>query len=61
MTTTRNRYEMRADVDMDVVHVGISHGAAIAMVVDEPLDDFALAAACVEVDRIAGGVPRWTA
>ena len=52
------RHETAADVDMDVVHGGIRHDAAGAMVGDQPLHHLRLAAARgVEVDGIAAGVP----
>src|SRR5262249_48059989 len=56
VSAARDRHEMRTDVDVDVFHVGIGHGAAIAVVCDQPLDDLLLAAICIEVDGIATGV-----
>ena len=55
--TTGYRHKMRSDVDVDVVHIGISHGAAFVMIVDQPLDDLALAMSRIEVDGVSAGVP----
>src|SRR5262249_24111223 len=49
-------HEMRADIDVDVVHVGIRHGTAIVIVGDQPADDELLAAARIEIDGVATGV-----
>src|SRR5262245_46516678 len=56
MSPARDRHEMRANVDVDVVHVGVRHGATIAVVSDQPFDDLPLAAICIEIDGIATGV-----
>lgn len=53
MSAARDRHEMRADVDVDVLHIGVRHGAAIAVVSDQPFDDLRLAATGIEVDGIA--------
>src|ERR1700730_16273871 len=34
-----DRYEMRTDIDVDMVHVGIGHGAAIVVIGDQPFDN----------------------
>src|SRR5262249_42538467 len=58
MLSTRNRHEIGTDIDVDVVHVGVSHGAARVMVGDQPLHDRALAGTGVEVHGIAARVSR---
>src|SRR5262249_51023130 len=56
MSATRDRHEMRADVDVDVVHIGVRHGGAIAMISDQPFDNLLLAATRIEIDGIAAGM-----
>ena len=46
-------HEMRANIDVDVVHVALGHGAAIAVVVDQPLHDLLFLARRAEIDGIA--------
>ena len=50
------RHEVLADVDVDVAHAGVGHGAAGLVVGDQPAHHLALAAAGIEVDRLAGGM-----
>src|SRR5262245_26267128 len=59
MLPTRDRHEIGTDIDVDVAHVGVSHGTALMMVGDQPLDDRALAGTGIEVHGIAACVPRW--
>jgi hypothetical protein len=42
-----------AHVDVDVAHAGVGHGAAGPVVGDQPAHHLALAAAGIEVDRLA--------
>ncbi len=58
-TAGTERNEATADVDMDVVHGGVRHDAAGAVVDDQPLHHLQPAAGRgVEIDGIAAGVPR---
>src|SRR5581483_6449301 len=50
------RNEVGADIDVDVAHVGIGHGAAGLVVGDQPSHHLALAAAGLEIDRLATGM-----
>jgi hypothetical protein len=52
------RHEVLADVDVDVAHVGIGHGAAGLVIGDQPLHHLAFAAAGLEIDRLAACVLR---
>jgi hypothetical protein len=47
-----------ADVDMDVAHIGIGHGAAGFVIGDQPPHYVAFAAASLEIDRLAACVLR---
>jgi hypothetical protein len=50
--------ESWSDVDVDVVHAGVGHDAAGAVVGNQPLENRGLARAGLEVDRVAAGVAR---
>jgi hypothetical protein len=56
MLPTRDRHEVGTDIDVDVAHVGVSHGAALMMVGDQPLDDRGFAGSGIEVHGIAARV-----
>src|SRR5262249_7214571 len=58
MPAARDGYEMRSDVDVDVVHIGIGHGAPLTVIGDQPFDDLLLMATRVKVDGIATSVLR---
>src|SRR5262245_42569628 len=53
-----DRYEMRTDIDVDVVHLGVGHGAALMVVGDQPFNNLGLACASLEVHGVATRVPR---
>src|SRR5438105_3540401 len=61
-TARVERHEVVADVDVDMAHAGVGHGAAGLVVGDQPAHHIALATACVEVDclarRVLGNAPR---
>ena len=39
MLPARDSHEIGADVDVDVVHVGVGHGATLVVIGDQPVDD----------------------
>ncbi len=42
-------------VDMYVIRIGVGHGAAVVVIVNQPFNDLPLAVASIEVDGIAAG------
>ena len=38
-----------------VIRIGVGHGAAVVVIVNQPFNDLPLAAASIEVDGIAAG------
>jgi len=52
------RHEVVADINVDVVHAAVSHGAAGLVVGNQPTDHLALAGAGIEVDGLAAGMLR---
>jgi len=51
-------HEVRAYVDVDVVHVVIGHDAARVVVSDQPSDDLAFSTPYAEIDGLAGSMLR---
>lgn len=52
------RHEVVADVDVDMVHIAVSHGATRMIVGNQPLHDRCLTARCAKVDRHAVAMLR---